>query len=117
MGIWPIGARCPYAGLYGRRLKNSIMIFLHGEVALFNLFVLFQLRNASLIFYGPVIHDVSPVCMLESKFRVLLGEKNGHSYLQSPIFIFYFLIKPFIAPSPALVFFYPTIPFPLYEKI
>jgi len=35
----------------------------------------------------------------------------------SKIFIFYFLIKPFIALSPALVFLYPTISFSLYEKI
>jgi len=64
-------------------MKNSIMIFLHGEVPLLNLFVLFQIGNASLVFYGPVIHDISPICMFESKFGVLLGEKDGHSYLQS----------------------------------
>ena len=50
------------------RDENSTMNFLHGEVALLNLFVLFQLRNAPLVFYGPVINDICPICMLESKF-------------------------------------------------
>jgi len=64
-------------------MKNSIMIFLHGEEPLLDLFVLFQFENAALVFYGPVIHDISPICMFESNFGVLLGEKDGHSCLQS----------------------------------
>jgi len=59
------------------------MTFLHGEVPFLDLFVLFQFENAALVFDGPVIHDVSPICIFEGKFGVLLGEKNGHYYLQS----------------------------------
>ena len=76
--------------------KNSTKNFLHGEVLLFNLFVLFQLRNAPLVFYGPVIHDISPVCMLESKFGVLLGEKDGHPYLQSAHYLSFIVSLKFL---------------------
>jgi len=70
------------------------MIFLHGEIALFNLFVLFQFENAALVFVGPFIHYVSPICMFEGKFGVLFGEKDGHSCLQSTQYLsFIFSLK------------------------
>jgi len=59
------------------------MIFLHGEVPLLDLFVLFQFGNAALVFYGPVIHDIRPICTFEGKLLVLFEEKDGHSCLQS----------------------------------
>ena len=67
-----------------QEMKTSIMSFLHGEVPFF---VLFQFGNAALVFDDPVIHVISPICMFEGKFGVLLGEKNDHSYLQSTQYV------------------------------
>jgi len=69
------------------------MNFLHGEVPFF---VLFQFGNAALVFDDPVINDISPICMFEGKFGVLLGEKDGHSCLQSAQYLSFIVSLKFL---------------------
>ena len=53
----------------------------NGQIALLDFLVFFQVSYASLVFDVTVVHDVSPVRMLQRELHVLFGEEHRHPLL------------------------------------